>query len=659
MTVDLSEFVSGFLAEADDHLRSIHSNLMLVDKAVQLRSPNPRAVRELFRSLHTMKGLAAMVGVEPIVEIAHSMERVLRDADQSGGWLPGQAFEPLLSGTKAITQRVNALASGKLVADPPADLLAALDAIDTHAVEGPANPPTLLLDASVLSKLNGSDKEQLANPGAGSRSFQLSFTPSPERAARGLTITAVRERLTSIAEIVKVLPAGGGAAAIRFLFLVVSAASEQELAAVTECSLEEVVPIAQPKKAVVLADEPAEVEGSLSGAAGMLRVDVRRVDAAMDALGELLVTRFRLSRAVAELKDKGVDVRGLQEIVLDTQRRLRDVRALVLGLRMISLSELLERLPILVRGLQTTTGKPVQLRVDAGNAEIDKGVGERLWPVLVHLIRNAIDHGLESADERARAGKPKQGTILVSCVRTSNSQIEISIEDDGGGVNAEQVASRAGRPIPGDDAGLLELITQPGLSTRDAATATSGRGMGLDIVRRIVVGELGGELGLRTRLGQGTCFTLKVPVTVAVVDAFRFKSAEQHFLVPVSTVEELVEVEPAEVVSAPVMGPASASAALFTRRGKTMPFLELGDLVGVPGGGRSKKAIIVRRNDQYFAFGVERLIDHHEVIVRRLTDPLVDVAGVAGAADLGDGQPTLLLDLVGLARVHGDTERAA
>jgi two-component system, chemotaxis family, sensor kinase CheA len=666
VSVDLSEFVSGFLAEAADHLRLINANLLLADAAARQRTTNPRAVRELFRSLHTMKGLAGMVGVEPIVDIAHAMERILRDAEQHGGRLSAQAIERLLQGNAAIAQSVNLLGMGKKPPEAAAELLELLDSVDAFGGVAPVSTRVLKLDAAVLSKLNSSEVEQLTGVSEPRRALRLIFRPSPELAASGITITAVREGLSRVAELVKVIPVTATEdGALYFLLLIVSEAPVEEIAVAAQCRIEDVSTIATeavspPSLAGDSAIVPIEPDGDDANSANMLRVDVRRVDAAMDGLGELLITRLRLTRAVAALRQRGVEVRELAEVAEDAERKLRDVRALVLGLRMISLSDLLDRLPILVRGLQTTTGKTARIRLDVGRFEVDKGVGERLWPVLVHLVRNAIDHGLESEAERVRLGKPNPGTIQVSCRRSHDSRLEITIEDDGSGVDAKRVAERAGRPLPANDEELLDLIARPGLSTRDTATATSGRGMGIEIVRRSVVNELGGALTLKSTPGVGTRFTLEVPVTVAVVDAFRLESAQQYFLVPVASVEEFVDVDESEVVRGPVVGRAVTNAAMLSKRGKTMPLIELSSLVG---GDRSsapsKKAVIVRRNEQWFAFGVDRLLGHHEVIVRRISDPLVDVSGVSGAADLGDGQPTLLLDLLAFTRSYGAAEHAA
>jgi two-component system, chemotaxis family, sensor kinase CheA len=660
VSVNLAEFISGFLAEASDHLRSINSNLLLVDDAIKAQTSNPRAVRELFRSLHTLKGLAGMVGVEPLVDITHAMERVLRDAEQAGGRLPAQAFEPLLQGTQAIAQRVAALAAGKNVANAPKELLSRLDLLDASEVNSTHNPRRLKLNPSLLAKLNASEMEQLSGASGARRALQMLFTPSAERAAQGITITSVRERLVQHAEIVKVVPVtASGQGGLSFLLLVISSASLGELASLVESSPEEVVELVE-REGGTAPLEVFEADSDGPTTANVLRVEVRRVDAAMDGLGELLVNRFRLVRAIADLKAKGVDVRELEEVAQDTERRLKEVRTRVLGLRMISLSELLERLPILVRGLQATTGKNAQVQLDVGKAEVDKAVGERIWPALVHLVRNAMDHGLETEAERIKLGKPAHGIIRVSCLRTSDSRVQLIIEDDGKGVDAERAAQRAGSPVPTDADALLELIARPGLSTRTTATSTSGRGMGLDIARRTVTDELGGELHMQTQLGVGTRFVLEVPVTVAVVDAFRCRTQSQSFLVPVSSIEEFVEVDPLQLVEGPRLGSTSAvRTAMYSRRGRTMPFVELSALVGETAAMRSKKAMIVRRNEQLFAFGVEQLLGQHEIIVRPLTDPLVRVPGVAGTADLGDGRPTLLLDLIALCRLCEPLERAA
>ncbi len=209
---------------------------------------------------------------------------------------------------------------------------------------------------------------------------------------------------------------------------------------------------------------------------GVVRVDVSRLDDAMEGLSALIVTRFRLARSIATLTERGVNTRELSAIMNDNARQLRDLRAAIVRVRMVPVSELLERLPLLVRGLQRTTHRSVRLELEAGNAELDKSVSERLFPVIVHLVRNAVDHAIETPDERVRRNKPEEGLLRISCGARGNARLELTVSDDGRGIDRAAVARKAGRATPNDDAGLLELLCIPGLSTRDIVTTTSGRG---------------------------------------------------------------------------------------------------------------------------------------------------------------------------------------
>src|SRR6185369_4087858 len=266
-------------------------------------------------------------------------------------------------------------------------------------------------------------------------------------------------------------------------------------------------------------------------------------------------------------------------------------------------------------------------------------------------LRNAVDHAIEPPDERRRAGKPEEGRIRVSCRERSDSQLELVVEDDGRGIDREAVARRAGAPVPRSDAELLDLIARPGLSTLEQATRTSGRGVGMDVVKRVTVAELGGELLLETHPGAGTRFTLRVPLSVSIVEAFTFACGGEIFVVPVAAVEDLVEIERADVVETPDPAHRGADVRLLRRRGETLPLVRLDRLLGVSAAAAARpKAIVVRRDGDGWALQVDRLIGQQEIVVRPLADPLVQVAGVAGTTDLGDGRPTLVLDLAALTR---------
>ncbi len=657
--VDLHDFLAGFLAEAEDHLRSARSNLLALEAAAGRGEASPRPTRELFRSLHTIKGLASMVGVEPVVDLAHGLETLLRAADRAGGRLPPEALGPLVEGVRAIERRVRALGAGEAVAPAPPRLLDALAQLEPGPAVGPAAATSLPED--LTAKLSAGEREQLlAGVRRGLRALRALFTPAPARAAEGVTITSVRERVAAVGEIVKVYPVSvprgeASPGGLKFAIVVLTDAPDEaiERAASADGPPELLLAPAAAGStggAEIDAGGDAEDEGPEGEAratgGSIVRVDVRRLDEAMGGLAALTVSRLRLARAVAALAARGADVRELRHLVEENRRQLRDLRASILRLRMVSVAALLEPVPLLVRGLGRATGKAVRLELEGGRSELDKAVAERVWPALVHLVRNAVDHGVEPPDERERAGKPAEGVVRIACAGRSNGRLEIRVEDDGRGVDRAAVARRAGRPTPENDAALLDLLTRPGLTTLERATRTSGRGLGMDIVKRIVESELGGELLLRSEPGRGTSFTLRVPQTVTVIDALGFACGGQAFLTPASSVDEIVEVEASSSASAPSPRPRPGSARVLWRRGEALPLVDLGGLFGLEAAaGGARKALIVQRAGRLYAFGVEALLGQYEVVVRPLEDPLVRVAGVVGAADLGEGRPTLVLDL--------------
>jgi two-component system chemotaxis sensor kinase CheA len=677
--VDLSDFLAGFVAEADEHLGLAGKNLIVLDAELKQGKAHPRAVRELYRSLHTIKGLAAMMGYEPIVAIAHAMETLLRAGDKAAGVLHPSAPDPLVAGLRAIEKRVSALAAGHEVAAAPEDVLEALAKVPPPGAPATdATPaPTAPVIADIAQKLSDGERAQIV--AAAGHVARIDFAPSTARSAGGLDITTVRERLGRLGELIKVLPLSrpqtpetpGG---LVFAIVLVTTASNEEIANAAGVAPGEVRRLRPPATttagSATLAEAlaPAVTRSSSSssslpmldqstaegisdeGAArrGVVRVEVAKLDDALEKLSALLVTRARLNRAVIELTARGADVRDLSAIVNESGRQLRDLRAAIMSARMISAAEMLERLPLLVRGLQRSTGKQVNLEVDTGQAGLDKSVAEHIFPALVHLVRNAVDHAIESPETRTRAGKPARGNLRVTCRETANNQVQLEVADDGRGLDLRGLAKRAGRELPATEEAVLALLCLPGVSTLDEATATSGRGMGMNIVKDTVEG-LGGHLGVETAKGRGTTFTLRVPLSLTIVDAFSFRSGRQAFVVPVALVEEIAEIDPLRITLAP-SGKNRAPMRMLERHGTAVPLVSLDHLFHLEADpGPLRKAIIVRRNGRPFGFEIDQMLGHQEVVVRPLEDPLVKQPGIVGSTDLGDGQPTLVLDLVSLS----------
>lgn len=663
MTVptDLKEFLTAYLVEAEEHVSLANERLLALEAAQRRGTHDPKALREVYRALHTIKGLSAMVGVEPIVDISHRIEAFLRGFDRSGLAPPLASTDILLKGVQAIAQRIAALARGEEAAPPPVGLLAELEALDAEeAALAERGAHELDLEPELLEKLAPFEIEELVRSiAAGKRALLVDFSPSPARSAEGFTINSVRERLAVFAEIVRVLPRSvpvsdespGG---LSFALILSTEAPDEQVAAAVGVNHDRLRPIGTPKLpargVAPTFDEQADEAPSAGVRQGIVRVDVNRLDQAMEGLATLIVTRFRLSRAVADLAARGVNTRDLSEVVADNARQLRDLRAAIVRVRMVPVSELLDRVPLLVRGLQRATKRLVRVEIDAGNAEFDKSVSERLFPVIVHLVRNAVDHAIETPDERTRRSKPQEGLLRITCRAHSSARLELTVSDDGRGIDRQAVARKAGRPVPETDAALLELLCMPGVSTRDVATTTSGRGMGMEIVKRIVVDELGGELALDTQLGAGTTFALRVPLTISIVDAFSFECAGQRFVVPVSTVDEIVALERSDTVQVPADRSGGPELDIILRRGQPVPVVQLASVFRLDGARATgaQKGIVVRRSGAPLAFAVDRMLGQQEVVIRPLNDVLVRAPGVSGATDLGDGKPTLVLDLVAL-----------
>lgn len=658
----LKQFVSAYAVEAEEHLETATTQLLGVENALRSGGANLKGVREAFRALHTIKGLSAMVGVEQVVAIAHRMESVLRAHDRQAAKLPLEAVDVLFAGLKAMRGQIDAFAGGKPVPSASPELLRSLDALDIEQAVQLTELPPLNLDATLAAKLGVMEQEQLREGlNQGRRALRVDFTPTAEKSARGITITQVREATQKVAEIVKVFPIsnpGKSGSGLAFTLVLLTSATDEEIAAAASADPDSIQLLAQaPQPLTAPADAPlvetpgAEEDLELSAPRapqrGVVRVDVGRLDDTVEGLSALIVTRFRLARAVKSLREKGVDTRELEEIVNDNGRQLKNLRSAILRVRMVPVAEVLDRIPLIVRSLRRTIDRKIRLELEPGGAELDKAVAERVFPALVHLIRNAVDHAIETPDERARRGKPEDGLVRIECSASSNRWLELRVIDDGRGIDAEAVARKARVPVPASGEALLALICRSGLSTRDVATTVSGRGMGMEIVQRILTEQLGGELSLHTELGKGTIFTLKVPLSISVIDAFSFLCAGQRFVTPVGTIEEIVEVEQATLVGGPQVS-SGAGVKLVRHRGKVVPLLSLAEVFEMSEAATEKTALIVRRGADAVAFGIDKMLGQQEVVVRPLSDELVRVPGVAGATDLGDGRPTLVLDLFAL-----------
>jgi two-component system chemotaxis sensor kinase CheA len=387
---------------------------------------------------------------------------------------------------------------------------------------------------------------------------------------------------------------------------------------------------------------------SLLAPSNVVRVDLARLDELMRLIGELVTSRARLDESLKQLKRSvaPVEWRGLQETSQAMARQLRDLREGVMRVRMVQVGEIFERMKFVVRDLSRESGKEIKLELRGQETEIDKFLVERMTDPLLHLVRNAVSHGLETVGERVARGKSPEGTITLRAA-TAGENVLIEIADDGRGIDEELIAERAralgliAEDVRPDEALLLKLICAPGFSTRDEADRVSGRGVGMDVVCSTVE-ELGGTLTLSTVKNRGTRFTIELPLTLAIADALIASVGGQRFAFPQSVVREIIEVEASAVK-------VLENNEIVSYRGGVLPLLRLARLFGLdetkP---RAFHVFVVGSGASAVGLAVDRAIGQREIVVRGLNDPLVKVSGVAGATDLGDGRVVLILDVAAL-----------
>jgi two-component system chemotaxis sensor kinase CheA len=315
--------------------------------------------------------------------------------------------------------------------------------------------------------------------------------------------------------------------------------------------------------------------------------------------------------------------------------------------RMVPVREIFERMQFVVRDLAREHSKRIKLQLSGQETEIDKLLVERMMDPLLHLVRNAVSHGLETPREREAAGKPAEGTISLRA-STAGEMVVIEVEDDGRGIDRERVAARAeamGLIAAGqaDDSEtwLLDLICSPGFSTREEADRASGRGIGMAVAKNTVE-ALGGLFTLATEVGKGTRFTIELPVTLAIADALIVSVGGQRFAVPLSAVREVIEVEAGSLK-------AFESNEVISYRGGVLPIVRLARVFGLgEDRGRAFHVFIVGAGLAAVGIAVDRILGQREIVVRAISDPLIQVAGISGATELDDGRAVLILDAAGL-----------
>ncbi len=385
----------------------------------------------------------------------------------------------------------------------------------------------------------------------------------------------------------------------------------------------------------------------------ILRVEAERIDSALNLVGELILAKSMLQESLNEFARRFPQdsLRGkFSDLMAFQSRVLNDLQRSVMKIRMVPVEQLFRRFPRVVRDVAHDCGKRVELVYRGGETDLDKGILDALAEPLTHLLRNAVGHGIETGGDRLRAGKPAQGTVRLSAYHQGN-QVVIEVSDDGPGIDAEKVRSRAiaqgilksEEAAQLSEAESLRLILRPGLSTSEEITALSGRGVGLDVVES-VLNRLKGTLQIETEPGRGTTFRLRLPLTLAIIRALLFRVAQQLYALPLSTVSEITRITEKEIY-------AVEHYEAMQLRNQVLPLLRMGPSSATSDSPERRKAfvLVVQHSDRRFGVIVDELAGEEELVIKALDDHSISTDLVSGGAILGDGHVVLILNVSALA----------
>jgi two-component system chemotaxis sensor kinase CheA len=653
------KFLDDYYAECDEHLTLIRRQLLALENFVGKASADRSLVDDLFRSFHSLKGISAMVGLAEAEKLAHQTESYLRVLREGHLTLTPEALDALIAGTHSLEQVV----AGHRAKSEKIDIGSVLARLDRLVSENSkANKSSdLRRNDDSSAKLSSDEAWRVAAAiKRGLKIWRFEFSPSAELAERGVNVNSLRARLQDIGELIRATPRVLEQGAIAFDFLIATAADQSSFSLFREDGLiytEYEDEVAIETSAVDETPNVSQISPS-RGPSNVVRVDLGRLDDLMRMVGELTISRSRLDDHLRHLESgmAAPQWRPLQETNLAMERELRALREGVMRVRMVPISEIFERMRFVVRDLAREHNKKVNLELIGQETEIDKFLVERMMDPILHLVRNAVSHGLEVASERESFGKLPEGRITLRA-STVAEMVVLEIEDDGRGIDAEIVEARATAMglldgAPGlNSPTLLELICAPGFSTREEADRASGRGVGMAVVKNTVL-SLGGSVELETEVGLGTRFTIQLPLTLAIAEALIVSVGEQRFAVPQSAILEVIEVESSAVK-------AFERNEIIPHRDGVLPLLRLGRIFGLEEKSLfSFHAFVVGKGLNAVGIAVDRILGQREIVVRAMSDPLIQVPGIAGATELGDGHIILILDPVDLHRASADISTA-
>jgi len=604
----MEELLHDFLTEAGELLSDVDNKLVELEK----RPGDKSLLNDIFRGFHTIKGGAGFLNVNELVELCHRTENLFDKLRTAELTLSPDIMDVIMAATGVVRDMFGQL--GQSQVPPPAETVL-LDALDTVIAGGhynlhaaPAQPEAApVIPAAPAASGDGPDWDGMYHA-------LLGETPAVHHIPPAAALTAAQPAPHPE------IPRPSAAAPAR--------------------------PTAAPQQ-VVAAKETT------------IRVDTTRLDQVLTYTGEIGLTKNRLTSLRADIlagKQDASTLKALDEAVSQLDLLVGDLQNAVMKTRMQPIGRLFQKYPRLARDLARQLGKDVELLLSGEDTEIDKTMIEDLNDPLVHLVRNAVDHGVDSPEERALAGKSLKSVVRLSAAQVGD-HIIIEIADDGRGMRPDTIRHKAVEKglidlemaNSLDDRQSLQLIFLPGFSTKDQISDVSGRGVGMDVVKTNI-GKLNGRIEISSAVGMGTTITISLPLTLAILPVLLVRVGDQPFAVPLSMVREITPIDPKDVKQV------SGRATMVVRE-EVLPVRSLASMIGWPENGAPAFGVLMQSADTTFVLAIDGFIGRDDVVIKPLLD--IKPKGIAGATLSGDGSVVLVLDMEELLRMNPDSTRAA
>lgn len=642
--MDMSQFKDLFVSEALEHLQLLNQKLVELEQ----NSAASEVLDQIFRSAHTIKGMSATMGYTGLARLAHALEDLLDRVRQGKQAVTSPLMDLLFAGVDNMSALVDDVAADRESKLDIEALIGRLRAFFSTQTETPESAAQTSVPSSP-------------------RLLQVQVVLADECQMKSLRAWMILERLRDFGEVKDTDPPAEELAKEDFAalcaFLHSHAPTEQIQAAVE--GIDEV------KSVEILASEgesPAEPATRprpsipehpirLATQTAMLRINVQHLDLLLNLVSELVINQGQLLQATRHLEvlaaQSGYDDEAFHPLTeaLDQHNRTLDrLHEAVLQARTVPMSHVFDRFPRMMRDLLHNLGKEADFEIEGRDVEMDRTTLEALAEPLMHLLRNAADHGLETPQERLHAGKPRRGRIRLSA-RRDRGQAVIEVEDDGGGIDADRILETAiqrglvvrERAHELNRHQTLMLICHPGFSLASQVTDVSGRGVGMDVVKR-QIDALQGSMDIETTPGEGSIFRLQIPLSLALAQALMVKVGSETYAVPLHHIEHTIDVIPNKVQRIHRWE-------IMQLEDQTLPLFSLGHLLDVPNGdGNSddKYALVVRRGDQRLGLVVDEMVDKEEIVIKPMPKSLTGISGLSGTTIVGTGQVVLILDVPNL-----------